>query len=131
MSGSTRLTSVKEGVAMEIRKIVTLVEDTMIEGGRSIELPVRKVAVAAVLKNPYSGQYEEDLSSMVEEGGRLGSLLAERALAALSRPVENFGKGGIVGTDGELEHVAALFHLLFGEPVRKAVGGGKAIIPSA
>jgi len=116
---------------MEIRKIVTFMEDTMIEGGRPVEPPVRKVAVAAVLKNPYSGQYQEDLSSMIEEGGRLGGLLAERALAALGRPVENFGKGGIVGIDGELEHVAALIHPKFGEPVRKAVGGGKAIIPSA
>ena len=33
--------------------------------------------------------------------------------------------------DGELEHVAAMLHPEFGAPLRAAVGGGAAIIPSA
>ena len=36
-----------------------------------------------------------------------------------------------MGTDGELEHVAAMLHPEFGAPLREASGGGKAIIPSA
>ena len=44
--------------------------------------------------------------------------------------VDSYGKGAVVGLDGELEHAAALLHPRFGAPVRKAVGSGKDIIPS-
>ena len=41
-----------------------------------------------------------------------------------------YGKGAIVGLDGELEHAAAILHPRFGAPVREVIGGGAAIIPS-
>ena len=47
------------------------------------------------------------------------------------KPVHSYGKGAIVGSKGELEHAAALLHPSFGNPFREAIGGGKAIIPSA
>ena len=43
---------------MEIRKVVTLVEETCIEAGRRIEPATRKSAVAAVIKNPFAGKYQ-------------------------------------------------------------------------
>ena len=46
-------------------------------------------------------------------------------------PAESFGKAAIVGLAGELEHAAALLHPKFGAPMRAALGGGAAIIPSA
>ena len=61
----------------------------------------------------------------------------ERRLVAIAvkelggRAVHGYGKGGIVGMKGELEHVAAMLHPKFGTPLREGVGGGKAIIPSA
>ena len=66
-------------------------------------------------------------------GAEVGALLAEAALAALGGDggaIAGYGKGAIVGVDGELEHAAALIHPTFGAPVRAAIGGGKAIIPS-
>ena len=58
--------------------------------------------------------------------------LSSIAVAQLDgRPVHSYGKGGIAGTKGELEHVAAFLHPKFGNPLRDACGGGKAIIPSA
>jgi hypothetical protein len=116
---------------VDIRKLVTVVEETRREGGRQVDPPLRKVAVAAVLTNPHAGRYDQDLSDLINEGEKLGGLLAERAVAALESQAESYGKAGIVGTDGELEHVAALIHPKFGNPLRDAVGGGKAIIPSA
>jgi hypothetical protein len=116
---------------VDIRKLVTVIEETRREGGREVDPPLRKVAVAAVLKNPHAGSYEEDLSELINYGEELGGLLAERAASALGKQAESYGKAGIVGTDGELEHVAALIHPKFGNPLRDAVGGGKAIIPSA
>jgi len=46
------------------------------------------------------------------------------------RKVDSYGKAAIVGEKGELEHAAAFLHPKLGTPLRKAVGGSKAIIPS-
>lgn len=115
---------------MEIRKVVTVIEDTLREGGREVAPRIRKVAVAAVMRNPLAGRFEEDLTSLIDEGEQLGSFLGRQAVEALGGQVDSYGKGGIVGTSGELEHVAALIHPKFGTSLRDAVGGGKAIIPS-
>jgi hypothetical protein len=53
------------------------------------------------------------------------------ALKITPESSESYGKAAIVGTDGELEHAAAILHPKLGTPMRKAVGGGKAIIPSS
>jgi hypothetical protein len=117
---------------MDVRKVVILSEEIYIDGRRALERPLRRVAVSAVLANPLAGRYEPDLSPLIEQGEALGELLAGRAVAALDgSAAESFGKGGIAGLDGELEHVAALLHPKLGGPVRAAVGGGTAIIPSA
>jgi hypothetical protein len=58
-------------------------------------------------------------------------LLAERAYAALAHAeVESYGKGAIVGLDGELEHGSGILHnLAFGNPVRNAMGASS-LLPS-
>ncbi len=117
---------------MRIRKLVTIIEDTLREGDRDIPVPIRKVAVAAVAANPFAGRYAEDLTPLIDDGEQLGGLLSKRAVEALGNgPVESYGKAGIVGTSGELEHVAAVLHPKLGGPFREEVGGGAAIIPSA
>ena len=58
------------------------------------------------------------------------SLLVREALAQLTRPPVGYGKAAIVGLDGDLEHAAAIIHPRMGRPMREAIGGGKAIIPS-
>jgi hypothetical protein len=117
---------------MQIRRFYTVVEEIREEGGRPLPRPARRVAVAAVLANPLAGRYVEDLTPLVTMGQELGALLAERAVAALNgEAVESYGKAAIVGMDGEREHAAALLHPTLGGPLRTAVGGGKAIIPSA
>ncbi len=116
---------------MEVRKIVTVVEDIFIDGARKAEKPLRKVAAIAVIKNPYAGVYQEDLTVLIDDGEELGKILGERAVAALEgRSPESYGKAAIVGENGEYEHAAALLHPKLGTPLRAAVGGGKAIIPS-
>ena len=118
--------------SVEIRKIVTVVEETLREGDREVERPIRKVAAAAVVNNPVAGRYEKDLSVLIDEGEKLAALLSERAVGLLGTgQPESYGKAAIVGTDGELEHAAAILHPKFGTPLRDAVGGGKAIIPSS
>ncbi len=117
---------------MEIRKIVTYADETRREAGRAVDPPIRRVIAAAVLANPHAGSYAEDLSDLWEASVELSRMLASAAVAGLGgAPVHSYGKGGIVGTDGELEHVAAMLHPKFGGPLREACGGGKSIIPSA
>jgi Amino acid synthesis len=118
--------------ATDIRKIVSIVEDTHLEAGQQVDPPVRRVVTAAVLINPFAGRYVEDLAPLIAESMELSRMLSEIAVAHLGeKPVHSYGKGGIVGTKGELEHVAAMLHPEFGAPLRDACGGGKAIIPSA
>ena len=41
---------------MEILRLVTIIEDVLEEGGRKVERPYRRVAAAAVIKNPAPGK---------------------------------------------------------------------------
>lgn len=119
---------------MEIRKIVTMLEETHQEMGKSIQPPTRKAAALAVIKNPFADRYEENLDPLVTIGEELGSLLGKKCLELLGIPPEkaqSYGKGVIVGTQGELEHAGAILHPKLGGPFRETLGGGKAIIPSA
>ncbi len=116
---------------MDIRKVVTSIDETRREAGQPVEPPVRRVITAAVIANPLAGRYEEDLSALMDHSIDVGALLASLAVESLGGPVHSYGKGGIVGMAGELEHVAAYLHPKFGAPLREAVGGGTAIIPSA
>lgn len=119
---------------MEVRKYVTIVEETLLEGGKRVDPLTRKAAAIAVIKNPFAGKYVEDLSILIDIGEQLGGILGKKAVEALRispEKVESYGKAAIVGMDGELEHAAAILHPKLGTPLRDAVGGGKAIIPSS
>ena len=118
----------------EVRKIYTFVEETHADGTVTLETPTKKSAAAVVFKNPYAGQYQEDLSLLYDWSEQLGEMLTISAVAALGiapEAVHSYGKGAIVGTAGELEHCAAIMHPALGKPMRGNVGGGKALIPSA
>ena len=121
-------------MAPDIRKLVTIVEETRSEMGRAVEPPTRRAAAIAVIANPAAGRYVEDLSDLIDIGEQLGALLTERAVAALGiegGKVESYGKAAAVGENGELEHAAAILHPKLGAPVRKALGKGAALIPSS
>ena len=112
-----------------VRKRVTQIEEILIEGQAPVESPRRRVVVATVLSNPYAGRYSEDISELIDYGAELAVELMSRGMEALGSPVEAYGKGGIVGEQGEIEHIAALLHPKFGKPVREPVDG-VSILPS-
>jgi hypothetical protein len=121
-------------MSASIRKIVTVVEETLVEGGREVAPPTKRAAAIAVIENPFAGQYVENLDPLIAIGEELGGLLAERAVAALGIPgssVESYGKAACVGAEGELEHAAAILHPKLGAPFRKVLGKGAALIPSS
>ncbi len=118
---------------MEIRRIITVVEDVIIEGGRKADKAVRRVASAAVITNPALGDKSaENLAQFAGMGYDLGEILAKEAVAVLGggANVESYGKACLVGVGGELEQAAILIHKEFGKSVREVIGGGKAGIPS-
>lgn len=116
---------------MDLVRIRMVVDAIHEEGFRQLATPLRKVAVGAVIKNPFAGRFIEDLSPLYETGAELGRLIGETAVAQLAGDPQSYGKAAIVGMSGELEHAAALLHPALGAPLREAVGGGRAIIPSA
>ncbi len=116
---------------MELVRMQTVVDVIYEEGYRKLTTPLYKVASGAVIKNPYAGRYVEDLTELFETGEELGKLLGGIAVAQLNGAPHSYGKAVVVGINGELEHAASLMHPRLGAPLRVAVNGGKAIIPSA
>jgi hypothetical protein len=117
---------------LEIRKVVTVVEEVRTEGGRSDDgPPLRKAACAVVFRNPYAGrEWTEDLGDLIAASAQLGELIGSTAAKALDAPVESHGKAVLVGTAGEQEHGNAAKTTAFGNPFREAFGGGRAWLPS-
>ncbi|SDX74515.1 Amino acid synthesis [Ruegeria halocynthiae] len=111
----------------EIRKTLLYVEDTLIEGGKVAETPLKLIAAMAVIRNPWADEgFVEDLGPAIRDcAPGLGELLTRMILDAAGGGdrVEAYGKSAIVGLNGEIEHGSALIHTLhFGNHYRKAVG---------
>jgi hypothetical protein len=111
----------------QIRKTLLHVETTLIEGGRAAPKPLKLIAAAAVIRNPWAGMgFVEDLKPAIHDvAPELGALLTGMILDAAGGgdAVEGYGKAAIVGLDGEVEHASALIHTLrFGNHYRQAVG---------
>jgi len=118
---------------VDIRKILTAVEEIRHEGGPPPARPLRRAWVAAVIHNPYAGRYEPDILPLMDALKPLGLDMARRLVEAVGgdpKVVEGYGKGAIIGERGELEH-GALWHAPGGYAMREVLGGAKAIVPSA
>ena len=115
-----------------IRRTGAVIDEVVEENGVKLEKPIRKVAVFTVIKNPYVGTVPDSLSELIEWCGWLGEEMGKRAVELLggSNKVESFGKGAIVGEQGEIELGAAAIHTKFGLGLRRAIGRPcKSIIP--
>jgi hypothetical protein len=109
-----------------IRAWLSFSEEIMAnETGRTADgAALRKLAVACVLENPYAGRYSDDLSRLVKESHQLGAEFGRRLVSlADGGQIESYGKACIDGN--------ALLTTAFADPVREALGGGKAWIPSS
>lgn len=119
---------------IELRRVLSHVEDIHHEFGPPAPAPLRRGWIAAVLANPYAGRHEPDILPMMEALSPLGIQMAQRLRDALGVPVERiegYGKGAIVGAAGELEH-GALWHVPGGYAMRELLGwkGGAATYAS-
>jgi len=118
---------------MDVRKTVTLVEEINSEYGARANPALRRVAIAAVFKNPLAGKVAgADLQPLIDYSLELGVSLTKTALAALgSEPsqLRSYTKAALVGTGGDLEHGAAMIHPRLGMAMRRTIKRGRVIIP--
>ena len=118
--------------SVEVRKVVRLLEEIFHEGGPRVTVPLRRAAALAVIRNPFAGKYVEQIEEFMSELNPLGLEMSKMLVAELggdAKVVEGYGKGAIVGTNGELEH-GALWHVPGGYAMREILNGAKAIVPS-
>ena len=109
---------------IEIRRIFTHVESIAHEFGPAPEQSLLRGAIGIVMTNPYAGRYEPNILPMMDALGAVGIDMAERLRAAMDLPVEQiqgYGKGAVVGANGELEH-GALWHVPGGYAMRELLG---------
>lgn len=112
-------------MALKIRRTFVITEQRYEEAGRVTDTPLCRVAAVAVVENPCAGRY------VGEDSIRLGAEVGTLALAAFGQyEIQSYGKGGIVGLDGEQEHANALLTTAFANPIRDLIGGGDAWISS-
>ena len=116
---------------VDVRKLVLTVEDVWHDGGPRAARPLQRGSISALLHNPYAGDYVDDIQPLMEALKPLGRDMAERLIAALGGPsrIEGYGKGALIGLDGELEH-GALWHVPGGYGMRELLEGSHAIVPS-
>ena len=118
--------------AYEVRKTALGVETIWHERGPRLPQPLLVGTSIAVIRNPFAGRYEENLLPFQAALRELGRTLADQLIAQLggASRIEAYGKGIIVGEDGELEH-GAVWHEAGGWAMRAALGDPKAIVPAA
>ena len=109
---------------IEVRRVLTQVEEIRHEFGPAPEVPLLRGAIAVVMRNPFAGRYEADLLPMMEALEPVGVDMAHRLRAAMGiavERIEGYGQGSIVGSGGELEH-GALWHVPGGYAMRELLG---------
>lgn len=116
---------------MQIKRTLSFVEEISLESGLRLDPPLRKVAVTAVIDNPFAGRFEHNLNPLTDASADIGRHICWIAVALLSpHKPESYGKAAIIGVNGEQEHGVAMLTTVFGNVMREATGGGKAWISS-
>ena len=117
---------------LNLRKTAYSVEEIFHEGGPARANPLRRAAALAIIENPFAGRYEPDIQWFMEDLKPLGLQMAEKLIALLGGPdqIEGYGKGAMIGEDGELEH-GALWHAPGGYAMRQLIEPSNAIVPSS
>lgn len=115
---------------MNVRKMVITKEIVYAEAGTQASRSTTHAVGILVFANPFAGRYVQDLTQLIDTGAEIAERLAPELVKLLPGKAVAYGKAAIVGVNGDIEHAAALLHPKMGKPIRAAIGGGEAIIPS-
>jgi hypothetical protein len=116
---------------IKIRKKLLTIETTYHEHGPAPARPLVQGSIAVVINNPFAGRYVEDLSLLVAAAKVVAGELVPELIDALGGAdrIETYGKGAIVGVNGELEH-GAIWHEAGGWEMRARLPKAKAVVPA-
>lgn len=118
---------------LHIRKWHEIRDETLaLESGTLADgEPVLKLVLAATLWNPHAGEFTPSFETVIAASTQLGIEFGERLRRMLgNHGAQSYGKAALVGLNGEYEHGNAFLTNTFADPIRHALGGGKAWIPS-
>ena len=79
------------GDVIEIRKIISLRETIFSELGVEANRPITRAVGMAVIRNPFAGQFVEDLRPLFEAGAMLGERLMPELAKLLDGPAVSYG----------------------------------------
>jgi hypothetical protein len=116
---------------VDIKRVFSFVDEVRTEAGQRVDPPLRKVAVAAIIDNPFAGHFAPDLKPLTDASVEIGRHICGLAVSLLTpHQPESYGKAAVIGINGEQEHGVAMLTTVFGNVMREAAGGGKAWISS-
>lgn len=119
---------------IQVRKKILNVETTNHEGGEAVQTPLQIGVIAVVVNNPFAGRFADanELAEFVKQGRNLANEMVPELVAALggANNIETYGKGAIVGVNGELEH-GATWHEAGGWAMRAVLTNAKSIVPAS
>ena len=119
---------------IQVRKKILNIETTYHEGGEAVQTPLQIGVIAVVVNNPFSGRFADanELAEFVKQGRNLANEMVPELVAALggASNIETYGKGAIVGVNGELEH-GATWHEAGGWAMRAVLTNAKSIVPAS
>lgn len=118
--------------SIKIRKKILNIETAYHEGGMPAKIPLQIGVIACVIENPYAGRYVEDLSQLVKDAREMANEMVPELIVALGGKdkIQTYGKGAIVGLNGELEH-GAIWHEAGGWAMRAVLTNAKSIVPAS
>jgi len=117
---------------IKIRKKFLNIETVYHEGGPIAAVPLKIGAIGCVVDNPFAGRYVEDLGQMVSDAREMADSMVPELVEALGgkNRIEAYGKGAVVGVNGELEH-GAIWHEAGGWAMRAVLPDARSIVPAA
>ena len=65
---------------MHIKRTLTFVDEIAEEAGQRVDPPLRKVAVAAIIDNPFAGRFERDLKPLTDASAGIGRTICTLAI---------------------------------------------------
>ena len=117
-------------MTLNIRRLQIIKDVVYSEAGATAGKPITRAVALSVIANPFAGKHVQDLSPLFDFGLQIGERVLPQLAALLSGPATSYGKGAIVGVNGDHEHGGAICHPKMGKPMRAGVGGGESVIVS-
>lgn len=118
--------------SLQVRKM-QLSTERVHHGASPLTEPLHRGWIAAVVRNPFVGEDPVDLQPWIDICQPMANEMAEElrdALVGNGREIQGYGKGAIVGVNGEME-IGATWHLPAGAGLRHALDSPKAIVPAS